>query len=99
MLIKEDVSDVEYSSHTRVFGLDGDGTTECTEQDYIDRHKDMQYITVNTPLSYAIACNIPYSSDDIEFNDRLRQRVMTAAVSSMLHMESIIILNILYGIL
>ena len=69
MLVKEDVSDVEYSSQTGVLGIDDDGTTECTEQDYIDNHRDMQYITENTPLSYAIACKIR-SSDDIEFNDR-----------------------------
>ena len=56
-------------SQTRVLGIDDDGTTECTEQEYIDNHRDMQYITVNTPLSYTIACNIR-SSDDIEFNDR-----------------------------
>ena len=69
MLVKEDVSDVEYSSQTSVLGIDDDGTTECTEQEYIDNHRDMQYITVNTPFSYAIACNIR-SSADIEFNDR-----------------------------
>ena len=74
MLVKEDVSHVEHSSQTRVYGIDDDGVTECTEQDYIDRHRDMQYITVNTPLSYAIACNVPavVLIDDVEFNDRLQ---------------------------
>ena len=72
MLVKEDVSDAEYFSQTRVLGIDDDGT-ECTEQDYMERHKDEQYITVNTPLSYAIACNIR-SDDDMEFTDRLQQQ-------------------------
>ena len=72
MLVKEDVIDVEHSSQTGVAGIDDDGVTECTEQEYVDKHRDMQYITVNTPLSYAIACNVPASIDDFEFNDRLR---------------------------
>ena len=75
MLVKEDVSHVEHSSQTSVYGIDDDGMTECTEQDYIDRHRDMQYITVNTPLSYAIACNLPTAAgsiEDVEFNDRLQ---------------------------
>ena len=72
MLVKEDVSDAEYFSQTRVLGIDDDGT-ECTKQDYMERHRDEQYITVNTPLSYAIACNI-HSNDDMEFTDRLQQQ-------------------------
>ena len=60
MLVKEDVSDAEYFSQTRVWGIEDDGT-ECTEQEYMERHRADQYITVNTPLSYAIACNIHWT--------------------------------------
>ena len=72
MLVKENVSDAEYCSQTRVLAIDDDGT-ECTEQEYMDKHRDEQYITVNTPLSFAIACNIR-SEDDMEFNDRLQDQ-------------------------
>ena len=79
MLVKEDVSDAEYFSQTRIWGIDDDGT-ECTEQEYMDRHRNNQYITVNTPLSYAIACNIR-SDDDMEFTDRLQQQQGDEVVS------------------
>ena len=72
MLVKEDVSDAEYCSQIRVLAIDDDGR-ECTEQEYMDKHRDEQYITVNTPLSFAIACNIR-SEDDMEFNDRLQDQ-------------------------
>ena len=70
LLVKESVSDAEYSSQTQVLVIDDDGS-ECTDQDYMERHRDEQYITVNTPLSYAIACNLR-SDDNIEFADRLQ---------------------------
>ena len=75
MLHKENVADVEFSP-TSDFMVYAEKGEPCTEQEYLERHEDEAYITVNRPLSYAIACNVydtPEAEEDDEFMELVKK--------------------------